>query len=94
MTYTPEPIDTGDVDIPDNLITLVETLAENVHDVWAQGRIRDGWSYGEQRDDNQKEHPCLLPYGALPFSEQEYDRAVVAATIKAIIKLGYSITRN
>ena len=57
--YTPTPISTDDVELPQELIALSERIAQNVHDVWAAGRIADGWRYGPQRDDLKKTHPCL-----------------------------------
>jgi hypothetical protein len=48
--YTPKPIKTDDVILSEDLLQLTEKLAENTHDVWAEGRIKDGWTYGEKRD--------------------------------------------
>ena len=90
-TYDPKPIDTSDVELSSELLALTERLAENTHDVWAQGRIAQGWQYGETRDDAKKLHPCLIPYGDLPESEKEYDRNTALETIKLIYKLGYFI---
>ena len=92
-TYTPQPVDTTNVTLPKELESLAETMAKNVHDVWAQGRISQGWTYGEQRDDANKKHPCLVPYEELPDSEKEYDRNTSLETLKLIIKSGYKITK-
>lgn len=89
--YKPTPINTNDVSLTPELIALTEKLAENTHDVWAEGRIREGWTYGEQRDDAAKKHPCLVPYSELSESEKEYDRNTAIETLKLIIKMGYSI---
>lgn len=90
-TYNPNPIDTSDVVLPTELLSLTEKLAENTHDVWAKGRIEQGWKYGKTRDDNNKLHPCLIPYSELSESEKEYDRNTALETIKLIQKLGYFI---
>ena len=90
-TYTPQPVDTKDVNLPKELETLVEAMAKNVHEVWAQGRIADGWTYGEERDDVHKNNPCLVPYEQLPESEKEYDRKTAVSTLKLILKLGFKI---
>ena len=92
--YTPQPIDTSDVMLPDNILELCEILAKNTHEVWSENRIKDGWNYGEQRDDARKLHPCLIPYEELPESEKEYDRCTSQETLKLIIKLGYKITKD
>lgn len=94
MSYIPKPIDTSDINLPEELLALTERIAENVHDVWAVGRIEQSWSYGTVRDDAKKETPCLVPYSELPESEKEYDRNTAMETLKLIIKMGYSIIRN
>lgn len=92
-TYTPNPINTDDVELDGVLLELTEKLAENVHEMWALGRINDGWRYGEKRDDVAKTHPCLVPYSQLPDSEKEYDRNTAMSTLKLIVKLGYKIEK-
>ena len=89
--YKPIPIDTSDVDLPEDLVKLTEMIAKNTHDVWAVGRIKEGWTYGKVRDDEKKTSPCLIEYDELPDSEKDYDRNTSLATIKLILKLGYKI---
>ena len=89
--YQPSPIDTSDVQLPEELLALTEKIAENTHDLWAAGRLREGWTYGEKRDDAAKTTPCLVPYDELPDSERVYDRTTSMETIKLIVKLGYKI---
>ena len=93
QTYSPQPIDTSDIQLPAELEELVEEMSKNVHDVWSQTRISQGWTYGEQRDDTLKKHPCLIPYEELPDSEKEYDRNTSIGTLKLIPKLGFKIQR-
>lgn len=89
--YIPRPIDTSAVELPEEIKQLAELLAKNTHEVWAQGRMAQGWSYGERRDDERRLHPCLIPYEELPESEKEYDRATAMEAIKCILGLGYRI---
>lgn len=91
--YNPNPIDTSTINLPNDLLELTEKIAENVHEVWSQNRIKDGWKYGEVRNDARKETPCLVPYNELPESEKEYDRNTALETLKLIIKLGYDIRK-
>ena len=91
--YIPQPIDTSDVKLPEDLELLVEQMSKNVHEVWAETRIRQGWTYGEQRNDELKTHPCLIPYEELPEEEKEYDRNTSIGTLKLIMKLGFKISR-
>jgi hypothetical protein len=92
-TYHPHPIDTSDIELSPALLELTERLAANVHEVWAIGRIADGWQHGAMRDDARKLHPCLVPYDELSESEKEYDRNTAMETLKVIRKLGYSINK-
>lgn len=89
--YIPKPIDTADVVLPEELQPLIEKMAKNVHEVWAETRIAQGWKYGERRDDVEMTHPCLIPYEDLPEEEKEYDRNTSIGTLKLIMKLGFTI---
>ena len=59
--YIPAPIDTSEVQLPPEVAALTELMARNVHEVWAETRLKQGWTYGERRDDVLKTHPCLVP---------------------------------
>jgi len=92
--YNPNPIDVSDVVMSPELLLLVESLAENVHDTWARARFNAGWKWGHVRSDEQRTNPCLVPYAELPEEEKEYDRNTAMSTIKVIKKLGFEITRK
>lgn len=91
--YNPKPIDTSSVELSSELTELTEKLAENVHDIWAQGRIKEGWTYGKERNDALKQTPCLVPYDELPESEKEYDRNTAVSTVKMILAMGFRIEK-
>ena len=90
--YIPKPADTMGVKLPEELLPLIEVMARNVHEVWSQNRINEGWTYGPVRDDVRKHHPCLVPYEELPESEKDYDRATSQETLKLILKSGVVIS--
>lgn len=92
--YIPQPVDTKDVTLPKELHDLAEEIARNVHEVWSDGRMRAGWTYGEKRDDVKKHHPCLVPYEDLTESEKEYDRNTSQETLKLIMKLGFKVVKE
>ena len=92
--YTPQPIDTKDVILPQELNNLAEAIAKNVHEVWSAGRMADGWTYGEERNDALKQHPCLVPYEELSEEEKEYDRKTSQETLKLIMQLGFKISQE
>lgn len=89
--YNPEPIETKNVTLPEELLNLIELLAKNTHDVWAANRIKEGWIYGKEKSSEKKTTPCLVPYDELSESEKEYDRNTALETIKVILKMGYRI---
>lgn len=92
--YTPNPIDTSDVILPEELTKLAELIAENVHEVWARNRIAQGWTLGNVRNDELKQHPCLIPYDDLTEDEKHFDRETAFETIKFIKKLGFNIIKE
>lgn len=92
--YEPHPIDVDKIPLDGDLEELQEAIAENAHDVWAAARIKEGWTYGEERDDVNLKHPDLIPYTALPDSEKEYDRIMAFNTIKLVKKLGFDIVKR
>ena len=87
--YEPKPLDTSDVELSSEILNLTEELAEQIHEIWAEGRLSQCWSHGETRDDARRQTPCLVSYDSLPEIEKEYDRNTAIATLKLIIKLGY-----
>lgn len=88
------PVDTSHVELPKELDRLAEMIAKNVHEVWAEGRMKDGWTYGSQRNDAERKHPCLVPYEELSEEEKAYDRNTSQQTLKLIMSLGFKITQQ
>jgi len=91
--YQPRPLDTNDVILSPEVTELLEQLARNTHEVWAAERMKEGWTWGPVRNDERREHPCLVPYDELPESEKDYDRRTSAETLRVITLLGYKIEK-
>ncbi len=89
--YVPRPLKLDDIDIEPELLALTEAIAENAHEVWAQGRKNQGWTYGPVRNDDLKQHPDMVAYSDLTESEKQYDRDMAFNTIKLVKKLGYDL---
>jgi hypothetical protein len=89
--YRPAPIPTSGVALPPELETLLEHLAEHVHDLWALGRMAENWRWGDRRCDDERTHPCLVPYSELSEAEKTYDRTTAKQTLLAVLALGYRI---
>lgn len=92
--YTPSPVDTHNVQLPEELMALAEAISKNVHEVWAQNRMNEGWTYGPVRDDQKRQTPCLVPYEELPEEEKAYDRNTALATLKFIVAKGFEIHKT
>ena len=45
LDYNPRPIDLEDVELSTDFIELREAIAENAHEVWADQRQEEGWTY-------------------------------------------------
>ncbi len=57
------------------------------HDAWLADKEKDGWKYGEVKDAEKKEHPCMVPYDQLPASQKTKDYLFIAVvdTMKGMI---------
>src|SRR5881409_1147449 len=40
------------------------------HESWFEQKRMEGWSYGPIKDPEKKEHPCFLPWLALPAEQR------------------------
>lgn len=57
-----------------------DAAPEATHEAWRAEKIASGWTYGEVKDAEKKEHPCMRPFDELPRHQQAKDhifRAVV-----------------
>lgn len=48
------------------------------HNNWMAEKLKDGWKYGEVKNPETKEHPCLVPYEQLSQAEQTKDSLFIA----------------
>jgi hypothetical protein len=94
MKYVPQPIDTSAMALPRAIGDLTERLARNIHEIWAQRKIADGWRYGPRLDGVRKRHPWIVPYEELPNSVQEYDRSTALGTLKTLMAFGYEVRKR
>lgn len=50
-----------------------ESMPEDSHKSWMAQKEQDGWKYGEVKDEQKKEHPCMVPYDELPEQQKAKD---------------------
>ena len=43
------------------------------HESWLAEKKAEGWKYGAVKDPDKKEHPCYVPFDALPTEQQAKD---------------------
>lgn len=89
--YVPQPLDTSDVVLSDELLQLAEVLASNTHDVWGVGKMAQGFTYGPVTDDAARTHRDLVPYSELSEASKGYDRQTSLETLKMLVKLGWTL---
>lgn len=92
QVFVPNPIDTSTIQLPAYIENVRDKLAENIHELWAMNKIERGWSYGEVRNDETLEHPCLTTFERLPASERMYDITLAFETLRTLLALGCHIT--
>lgn len=59
-----------------------DATPEQSHNNWMNHKFNNDWTYGTTKDEERKEHPCLIPYYQLPQDQQSKDYLV-----KAIVKV-------
>jgi voltage-gated potassium channel Kch len=71
----------------------LESLARSEHDRWVAERVRSGWRYGPERDDDRKIHPLIVDWDQLPDSERAKDREPVREIPEMLAYAGFEIVR-
>jgi hypothetical protein len=57
---------------------------EASHASWMREKLETGWKYGPEKDEEKKEHHCMVPFEKLPPEQQAKDfifRAVVHSLV-------------
>ncbi|XP_033156586.1 ryanodine receptor isoform X9 [Drosophila simulans] len=92
--YMPNPIDTNNVHLDNDLNSLVQKFSEHYHDAWASRRLEGGWTYGDIRSDNDRKHPRLKPYNMLSEYERERYRDPVRECLKGLLAIGWTVEHS
>jgi len=89
------PLDSGtalkETEIRQILDANIEMLAEAEHNDWMHHKIKNGWSFGEKRDNDKKIHDCLKSYVELVEKEKEKDRNSVRKYPEILKNAKYTI---
>lgn len=72
---------------------VLEILAEACHDAWRKQKEKDGWTYGEPRNDANKKHHLLKPYKELDETGKEGNRTTARKTEAKLKDVGFEVKR-
>ncbi|KIH54946.1 ryR domain protein, partial [Ancylostoma duodenale] len=61
--YKPQPLDTHEITLPEELNPLIEALARNTHNVWAREKIKRGWTFGLNEESAAENLRALQLFG-------------------------------
>ncbi|EGT37287.1 hypothetical protein CAEBREN_31615 [Caenorhabditis brenneri] len=89
--FIPTPIDVSTTQLTHHAMEMHQKYAENLHELWAMRKIELGWSYGENRSETSRKHPCLTRFELLPETEKKYNIMLALTTMKTIEALGYHL---
>jgi hypothetical protein len=67
---------------------LLERLSAAAHEVFCEGKQRDGWQFGAERSESLKTHPLLVPYEQLPEDYKDANRVTVRALPRKLAAAG------
>lgn len=67
---------------------LIEKLAEAAHDIWVEGKVRDGWTFAPVTNKEAKQHACIVPYDQLSEADKQSDRDFVIGIPKILKRAG------
>ena len=48
------------------------------HNSWLAQKVKEGWVYGEIKNPDKREHPCMVPFEELPKEQQMKDHLFIA----------------
>lgn len=60
----------------------------SAHDYWCDFMTKEGWTFGDVRDDDKKTHPDLIDYHALPPVQKMKDYLFVSVVLTMAADIG------
>lgn len=92
--FIPHPVRTSQVRLTAEFFRLSQSIARNMHNVWAKNLSLQGWRYGRDKDVEERLHPHLLPFDSLSIEGAKYNMDMSVETLKVILSLGYELVRE
>lgn len=66
------------------LIENPELTSAQLHESWMAEKETNGWVHGPVKDEETKEHPCMVPYNELP-QEQRHKDMFFGTIVRSVI---------
>src|SRR5690242_13092799 len=88
--HDPASLDATQLQLTGDILRLTESLAENQHERWMRQRTAQGWKFGPRLDEEQKEHPNLVPFEKLTETEKHAARNAALASMQAFLASDFS----
>ena len=51
-----------------------DVTPEQSHESWMREKLNNGWVYGDEKNADKKEHPCMVLYNDLPEEQRMKDK--------------------
>jgi hypothetical protein len=67
-----------------NLTENPELTPAQSHSCWMAHKKSEGWVYGEEKSEEHRTHPCMVPYDQLP-DEQKFKDTLFGAVVRAVL---------
>lgn len=85
-------MDDSGVYIESDVFNKIATVfAERQHNKWLHERMKNGWRYGQIRDDKQRTHPLIKPWNQLSEDQKTIDFSFPGFFIDVLEDFGYTI---
>jgi hypothetical protein len=68
----------------------LDQLCEEMHKNWMNYKLSNGWKFGEVKNEETKEHPCLVEYSHLSEEDRVKDKVFIQAFL-SIKSLEYEV---
>ena len=72
----------------------VSLMARMEHENWCQGKMQEGWEYGQKKNSGIKHNPSLLPWDDLPAIEKEKNKKYIRDLPKLFAQAGFQIEKH
>eukprot|EP00002_Diphylleia_rotans_P039487 TRINITY_DN9169_c0_g1_i4.p1 TRINITY_DN9169_c0_g1~~TRINITY_DN9169_c0_g1_i4.p1 ORF type:complete len:323 (-),score=59.79 TRINITY_DN9169_c0_g1_i4:225-1073(-) len=92
--YTIKDFPSGEFALPQFFQALAPIFGENAHEAYCEGFMKDGYTYGEERNEKTKTHNLMKPYFFLTPDEKQMCNDAFMAVGTFMTARGYELDLN